>query len=385
VAAAVLLLGPAIGRAQNVELTGDYDQAQPAVSQSMAGEYAAEAPAGEYAAGVPVEGGPCPVCNGAGCAACDSRLFNRPCPDPCPRVGWFGFAGADSWRGVSDGTHQNNNGFSTGLNGGVPLPWLGTYGIGGQLGASYGGYDLNGQSVPAPGSSQVQQQIFITTGLFRRPDAQIPFGFGFVHDWMLNDMFGTFANSPTISQWRMQVGYAFNALNEIGVWGAVRDRGASKTLPGGGGILALPASTQSYQAINQVNLFWHHKWQRFGGDSWMYVGVPDQTRLNQTGSPFPAGSGGSLGEFILGGNWLVPISDCVSMYANTVYMKPSAHPGIQANGAIASAQEFWNFSVGLAFYPQRAARSTTVAGRTWMPYMPLANNGSFFVDTNRTQ
>lgn len=379
IAAAVLLTTPVAGRAQNVELSGDYDQATPpAVSQSVAGAYAAsEAPVDA------ASGQPCGLCEGTGCAACDPRLANRACADPCPRIGFYGFGGVDSWRGVSEGQFQNNNGFSSGINGGVPLPWLGTYGFGAQFGGSYGVYDLNGRSTGDPNnrtanSALVQQQIFITTGFFRRATATVPLAFGIVHDWMLNDQFGTFANSPTLSQLRMQAGWAFNACNEIGAWGAVHTRTATRQ-----NVFA-PGLTQTYQAINQVDFFWHHKWMKFGGDSWFYAGVPQQSRLNQ-GAAFPAGAGGTLGEFIVGTNWLVPLSSCVSMYANAVYMKPSSHAGVQPGGAVAAAQEFWNLSFGLAIYPQHAARSTTVAGRTWMPYMPVANNGSFFVDTDRTQ
>lgn len=397
VAAALLLIGPAVARAQtaegpgtdagpaagypsgyqqpNVELVNDYDQA----GQPVAGETVAS----QYAADIPMEGAPgqpcCPNCNGKGCAQCDPRRLKRPCADPCPRIGWYGFMGVDSWRGVTTGTYQSNNGFAGGLNGGVPLPWLGTYGFGAQFGGSYAAYDFNGQSSPPPGSSEVMQQIFLTTGFFRRPDQRVPIGFGIVQDWMIANSYGTYSNSPTVGQVRMQIGYAFNPLNEIGLWGAVHDFDSNKNVAAPG----VPAMMQTYRAINQLNLFWHHKWLLFGGDSWMYVGVPQQSRLPET--TFPAGTGGSLGEFILGANWMAPLNDCVSLYANTVYMKPSAHAGTQPNGAEAAAQEFWNISFGLAIYPQRAARSTTVGGRQWMPYMPLANNGNFFVDTTRTQ
>ncbi len=95
-----------------------------------------------------------------------------------------------------------------------------------------------------------------------------------------------------------------------------------------------------------------------------------------------------MGTFILGTNWLVPISDRLSMYANGMYMKPSAHAGVQTTAggaAYASAQDFWNVAFGFVFYPDHAARSSTVAGRKWMPYLPVANNSSFMIDTNVTQ
>ncbi|HEX4148370.1 MAG TPA: DUF6666 family protein, partial [Pirellulales bacterium] len=347
VAAAVLLLSQAIAPAQDVELTDDYDQSgYPVVDQSLAQEYAPEAP---------VEDQVCPACNGAGCELCggtatpDTCAYpaggaypaSRPYTDPCPRIGWYGYGGVDSFRGIADGTHQNNNGFTSGLNGAVPVPWLSTYGVGAQFGASYGVYDVNGQSVPAPGSSQPQQQVFITTGFFRRADAQIPISFGFVHDWMINSAYGTFANAPTLGQWRVQLGWAVSAWNEIGLWGSYRDLSSTKLISVNGVPLF-----QTYQPIGQLNVFWHHKWVQLGGDSWMYVGLPDRSRLNQDPTNTnPAGAGGSLGEFILGTNWLLPLNDCLSVYANAAYMKPSAHSGVTTNGAVAAAQEFWDVSV----------------------------------------
>jgi hypothetical protein len=66
-------------------------------------------------------------------------------------------------------------------------------------------------------------------------------------------------------------------------------------------------------------------------------------------------------------------------------MRPSAAEGVNAAGAYAAAQEFWNVSCGMAWYPGRAARSKTVAGREWMPYLPVANNSNFMVDATKTE
>ncbi len=82
---------------------------------------------------------------------------------------------------------------------------------------------------------------------------------------------------------------------------------------------------------------------------------------------------------------MIPISDNLSGYANVMYMKPSAHEGVSPTFASAAAQEFWNVGVGLGWYPGHAARSQTVAGRQWMPYMPVANNSSFLVDSTKTE
>lgn len=59
-------------------------------------------------------------------------------------------------------------------------------------------------------------------------------------------------------------------------------------------------------------------------------------------------------------------------------MHPSSRPG--PDGA---EEEAWNFTIGVSIYPGCDSRSSTVAGRSWKPLMPLANNGSFLVDTNQ--
>lgn len=389
--AVALALGGTPVRAGDVELSSDYEQAEPVETQeSVAAKYAADtdqAFEANEAMDATVLEQPAPACPSCGSSAgCRCSNWCPPVSDKCPRFGSYFWSGVDSWRGVSDGTFQNNDGVVTGANVAAPLAWLSEYGFGAQAGASYGVYDFDGRASSAP-TNLAQQQVFVTTGLFRRADASLPLGRisgGVVYDWQFNNNFGTFANSPTLGQWRGQIAYAFSAWNEIGFWGAIRDRGAQKITPLG---------LQEYSAINQGNLFWHHKYQRWGADSRFYIGIPNQHRLNQDFANFgPAGAGGSLGTFIVGTNWNVPINDRLDMYANAMYMRPSAHAGATtgplgpgAGTAYASAQDFWNISFGLTYYPGRAARSSTVAGRKWMPYLPVANNGTFLVDTNLTQ
>jgi hypothetical protein len=65
-----------------------------------------------------------------------------------------------------------------------------------------------------------------------------------------------------------------------------------------------------------------------------------------------------------------------------MYMHPTT-PLVEGTfGAIAGS---WNFAFGMQYYPGKGARSSTVAGRSAMPYLPVANNGTFLTNTNRTQ
>ena len=124
------------------------------------------------------------------------------------------------------------------------------------------------------------------------------------------------------------------------------------------------------RSINQANLFWHHKYD-FGGDSWFWVGLPQDSRLN----PF---LGGNLGDFLVGGSVIAPLSDYLALYGNFQYMHPSASPG-----ATADSESAWYIAFGLQYYVGGTARSSTIAGNCWLPLLPVANNGNFLVDTFR--
>jgi hypothetical protein len=106
----------------------------------------------------------------------------------------------------------------------------------------------------------------------------------------------------------------------------------------------------------------------FGGDSWLYLGMPEHSRLTHDGS---------LGSFYVSASATMPLNNFTSVYTNVTYMAPSQSPG-----PLAGPDEAWNFTIGLAFYPRLNAYSPNVFGRRWMPLMPVANNGTFLVDTN---
>jgi hypothetical protein len=314
-----------------------------------------------------------PLCAPRGdcdCGCDDCPEFHAIC-DGCPCCGLVLFAGIDSWRGIADRGEAlnrpgNNNGGSFGFNYGTNLGRLSeATGIGFQFGGSYGVYDWNGRPFNAGTltTADAQQQVFITTGFFKKADAVSAFSYGLVYDIMANQAFGAFAVNPTITQWRAQVAYATSAWNEYGVWGTWRDKGSSPLDSFGNSV--------NLRSINQINFFWHHKWS-FKADSWIWLGIPQDSRLD----PF---EGGNLGDLLIGGSIIAPLNDNVSLYANMQYMHPSSTPGNDAYG-----EAGWYVAFGLQYYLGGNAVSSTVAGNCWLPYLPLANNGNFLVDASRT-
>jgi hypothetical protein len=272
------------------------------------------------------------------------------CP-PWEIVGAFGF---DSFKGVGDWDEQSNFGVVTGLNSAMPVPGLSDYGIGWQLGTTYGVYDWDGNS----NGAKSQQQVFVTTGFYRKGDDDQRLSFGIVYDWMINDSWGTHGVAPTLGQWRGQIEYALSDTNAVGGYACVQDRSSSQW--------CLNNHLVRDRAVDQVNLFWHHKFLSSGADSWLWAGLPEHDRL---------GGDGSLGDWIVGANLQVPITDRLAVYGNAQYMHPSA-----AAGQIASLESDWNVGVGIMWYFGGHAASSSVNGNRWLPYMPVANNSTFLVD-----
>jgi hypothetical protein len=332
-------------------------------------------------------GAPPAAASGGQAACCDSSACNG-CPHCCcdnsHQFECYWFSGIDSFKGVADGEFGGNNGFLNGLNSGFAVPGLSEYGIGAQAGASWGIYDLSGheQSGGVP-TDQAVQQVFVTLGVFRRPDADLPIGAGIVYDAMFAYNFGIFGSSPTLGQWRGQASYMWDDCNEFGAWGTYRDHSFSNSFGALGGPL-------QFRAVDQLDFFWHHKFGECGADARFYVGLPTEDRLAQTPTTGlnAGGSGGKLGSFILGCNFEVPLNDRLSLFANGTYMPPSQGAGqitTTPGTAVATVQESWDISFGINIYlGGSCSRSATVAGNTFAPYMPVANNGSFLVDQNPT-
>ncbi len=302
-------------------------------------------PAADASCGVYADNGNS-VCGSSG--GCWDALVS----EPCPRFNLQVWSGYESFRGIADGAGNNNNGGVSGFNAGAPIPLLDQLGIGAQFGASSGTYDLMGR--PTFESNRWQQQYFVTAGLFRRATECSPWSFGLAYDWSINDNFGAFSDEPFLSQWRAQAGYALNATDEVGVWGTWIDRTDTS------------AGVRTYRPVSQINLYWHHKYTCLNADTWTWIGQPSNgTR----------GGNGTYGEFVVGTNNQIAISDRLAVYINAALLKPSANAG----GA-GSAELGYQLAAGFVFYPTCGARSCSVAGRKWMPLMPVANNGTFWID-----
>jgi hypothetical protein len=324
----------------------------------------ATAPAGtEKAAAAPAQANG-PACPAACCPeqTCDPCCGSLPCAED-PTVGLVGAVGLDAFKGIGDKGYSNF-GEVTSLNMGWVIPGAEDFGLGWQTGISYGVYDFDGRiTFDDERSAACQSQLFVTTGFYRKAKCGQRVSFGMVYDWMFNDNWGYWGRSPTLGQCRAQVEYAVNESNGIGLWGAQRDLGSVQTDG---------RYTYYNRAISQVNLFWHHKFACTAADTWVWFGVPDHGRIYQGTS---AGSGGSLLDWTVGFAAQVPLSDRVALYANGSYAHPSASAGYYA-----SIDQAYDVGIGIAWYFGGHARSCSLSGKGFIPYMPVANNSNFLVE-----
>jgi hypothetical protein len=283
--------------------------------------------------------------------------------DDCPNHVFNGFVSYDSFKGVQDGGWQNN-GVVAGFNFGTRLAEISELtGIGFQIGASVGAFDWSGTNYRLMNQDQAETQGFLTFGFFRHAFESSRWTAALVSDTMYNNTFGIFGANPMLMQMRGQLGYCISDKNEFGIWGTWRTLGQTIDIPTVGPV--------RWQPVQQLNVYWHHKWVTNGPDTWFWIGRPEQSRITRDGS---------LGDYLAGVAGNAPLNDRISLFALATYMHPSA-----GAGAAGSIDEAWNFTIGLAFYPKPNARSSTVAGRCWAPLVPVANNGYFLVDTSRSQ
>lgn len=334
----------------------------------VSGSGQSAAPAGtEKVAG---QGQSCNPCAPAACGGCEEScdpcdLCRLGCEDECEKVGIVGFAGLDSFKGISDGSYQSNFGAVTGLNVGSMLPVMEDYGLGWQTGLSYGMYDLDGRSSTLSDRAASQTQLFVTTGLFHKAKGDQRISFGMVYDWMFNEQWGVYGTSPRLGQWRGQVEYATSAHNAFGVWGCARDLSDQE-------VTLIAADTMgpvTTRALTQANLFWHHKFCS-GADSYVWFGVPDHGRIN---------GDGSLIDWTFGTSVQVPLSERIALYANGAYYHPSA-----AAGSTAAMESGYDVGMGIAWYFGGGAKSHAINGKCANAYMPVANNSTFLVDQDPT-
>ena len=258
----------------------------------------------------------------------------------------------DYFRSLPDGSWDGNFGAFTSLNLAVGIP-KDKWGFGAQLGGSYGLYDWDGRgSQPSGNTKTLQQQGFLTAGLFRRTPECSGFNAGLVYDFMFNKEFGVFGLSPYMTQLRGQFAYLFQGGNELGVWGTVNTHTSHRETS------EIPVK---FRAVPQVNLFWSHYFKN-RAQTMLWVGTPYRRGLMYASS--------RAGRYIFGASFIAPLTKALSVIGHGSYMASKSGPAdLESENYAANVCFGLNYSFGGCKAGQR-------------PYMPLADNSNFIADTN---
>jgi hypothetical protein len=258
----------------------------------------------------------------------------------------------DYFRSLPDGSWAGNSGAFANINLAIGISKE-KYGVGAQLGGSYGLYDWDGRGSNLSGNSKaLQQQAFVTAGLFRMTPSCSGVNVGIVYDLMVNKQFGVFGLNPIIGQLRGQFGYLIQGGNEIGVWSAVDTQTSHEETS------QIPVR---FRAISQVNLFWIHYFKNCA-QTMLWAGTPYQRGLMF--------SSGRAGNYIFGASFIAPLTRVLSIMGHGCYM--GAHSGT-------AFQESSNYAANICFGLNYSFGSGKAGQR---PYLSLANNSNFLVDTN---
>jgi len=253
----------------------------------------------------------------------------------------------ENFRSLPDGSWEGNTGAFASACFGVPIPYL-RNGFGMQFGGSYGLYDWAGRSSTLSDNKSLQTQAFATLGLFRIAPERRGISAGVAYDWMINQNFGLFAVSPNIAQMRAQLGYSLCGCDELGLWTAWHvhtSHQESEQIP------------LLFRAVNQVNFFWYHSFK-------------NQAQFTLwAGSPFGEGllfsPAKRAGTYLFGARFKAPLTASLSVVGHGAYMGPHESPNNSAS----------NVCLGLTY-------SFGGIPSTQGPYLPLADNSNFLVDTN---
>ncbi len=258
----------------------------------------------------------------------------------------------DTFRGMPDGSWNGNTGGFGAANFGISLYEQ----VAIQLGGSYGIYDWSGRGSILNGNpKRIEQQTFLTAGLYRETPYCSGINVGIAYDWMLNENFGLFGLNPTIQQFRFKAGYLFWGSDELGVWGTVDTNHAHVNSDG------IPLT---FRSINQINFFWSHLFYNCA-ETTLWVGVPYKRSLMFTS--------GTAGEYLFGASFRVPLTCALSIEGHGAYMGAKWSHGITQSHNYDA-----NICFGLTYTFCLFGDCCSID----RPYQPLANNSNFMVDTN---
>ncbi|TWU36674.1 hypothetical protein Q31b_49560 [Novipirellula aureliae] len=300
----------------------------------------------------------CSTCGDYCGGACDSPCSVETIPLYLPllRIEWCRFdffAGVQGFKGPlsfanTDGTNGSSRsgsgsfGFYEGFNEGRSLKrWLG-WDMAWQFGVRATQNNLSG----AEFTTDSRNQVFLTTGFFRRVDYGLQYGL--VFDYLNDDWYF----QSDLTQLRGELSWKDNGCH---VWGlqfaaGLGDDTSETSVINPAGVAV--RSSMTFEPTDQYRLFYRRLLHNAG--SWeAFAGWTDTD------------------DGLLGASLDLPLRQNLSLATGATFLVPN-----EGNGSGGHQEESWNISLGLVYRPG----GPMGAGRYSRPMFGVADNGTFLVD-----
>jgi hypothetical protein len=302
-------------------------------------------PAGTIMDGEMMLGGDCAACCDDGCVNCCGNWNSCGPVSPClliprPRLDPFEvLLGVQGFTGPTNRGASGSFGYYQGFNHAMPLC---NGFLSAQLGARWTENNFDGSIL----TSETRNQVFLTTGLFRRVDWGLQAGivFDYQHD--------EWDYEVDLAQLRGEIGWKYACRHEIGFRFSVGttddDTTITEAVEDDNEVII--RERQAHFAANDLFAFYYRRQFQCGGEGRVFGGF---TNNNQG---------------LLGTDIRLPINACWSLAADFIYVVPS-----KDNRDSGFTEESWNVSVGVVWTPF-ARPGCPVYCR---PLFDVANSGSF--------
>ncbi|MBI1904397.1 MAG: hypothetical protein HYS13_25150 [Planctomycetia bacterium] len=293
------------------------------------------------------------------CDDCDDG-WHDDCCEPC-RLCFCApdnlslFAGAHGFKGPVDfpppGADSNggNFGFHEGLNLGIPIDEC--CGIAGQIGAQFYHSNFSGTAFDAAGETEDRGQVFVTAGVFRR--SSCGWQGGVAWDYMHDDYYVT----TEFNQVRIEGSYVCPNGRELGAFAAVSDDAQTMILNN--------QFVEEWEPNDYYCLFFRQS-HECGGNFRIFGGATEN------------------GDGLLGGDFLVPLTNCWAMTGAIHYLIPEEtgdNTDAQRRAGVAGfQQEAWSIGINLTYITGGVRRCGHGCGDKYMPLFNVADNGWMLID-----
>ncbi len=287
------------------------------------------------------------------------RRFGR------PYYGWRWYrdftasAGVTSFQNATNLGLHGNYGFNEYAN--WAMPFWNAFGLGWQIGVRGVQADFQRTQITAANGSPLlntnaRNQVFLTTGFFTRAFEGRGLQGGVVYDYLQDNWFDT----TDLAQARAELSYVWG-YHEFGFWGAYNANNAN-----GAFITGARGNSAAFDTLDLYTGFYR-----------LQFGDANEIKI--------WGGASGQGDYLSGMLVRAPMSRSLALEGTFTYLIPSSSNTVPLprGGTLTYAEQAWNVSTNLVWYP--ACRARRSLSSPYRPLFDVADNGSMIgtVSVNR--